>query len=187
MFNSWRSNWGIGDFPFYYVQLASYNYGSDKVTELREAQLFTLKEKNVGMAVTMDIGSLTTIHPPNKQDVGFRLALWALAKTYGMNDLVYSGPLYKDVEFSEGRAFISFDHTGSGLYSPDSELTHFEIAGADRVFYPASAIIENDRVLVQSKKVPEPEIVRFAWSDTAMPNLFNKEGLPASPFRTAEW
>ena len=184
--NSWRNKWGTGDFPFYYAQLASFDYGSDKVAELREAQLETLNEKNVGMVVTMDIGSLNTIHPPNKQDVGKRLALWALAKDYGRKDLVYSGPLFKSVEFIDGRAIISFDHVGSGLYSPDESLQNFEIAGADLIFYNARAVIEGNEVIVHSGKVPAPKIVRFAWDDTAMPNLFNKEGLPASPFRTSK-
>lgn len=183
VFNSWRSNWGIGDFPFYYAQLASFDYGSDKVAELREVQLETLKEENVGMAVTMDIGSLTTIHPPNKQDVGKRLALWALAKDYGKKNLVYSGPLYKSVEFIESMVIVSFDHVGSGLYSPDKILTHFEIAGEDLVFYKAHAVVNGDKVIIQSDKVSEPKSVRFAWDDKAKPNLFNKEGLPASPFR----
>jgi sialate O-acetylesterase len=186
VFNSWRSNWGIGDFPFYYVQLASFNYGSNKVAELREAQLETLNEKNVGMAVTLDIGSLSTIHPPNKQDVGKRLALWALAKDYGKNDLVYSGPLYKSVKFIDDRAIISFDHVGSGLYSPDESLSHFEIAGNDLAFQPAKAVIKDDKVVVHSHKVIDPKIVRYAWDDTAMPSLYNKEGLPASPFRTSK-
>lgn len=186
VFKSWRSNWGIGDFPFYYAQLASFNYGDDKVAELREAQLKTLKEKNVGMAVTMDIGSFTTIHPPNKQDVGKRLALWALAKDYGKDGLVYSGPLYKSVAFSDGKAIVSFDHAGSGLYCPDDNVSDFEIAGEDLVFYKAKAVVEGNHVIVQSEKVSVPKNVRFAWDDAAMPNLFNKEGLPASPFRTSE-
>lgn len=186
VFNSWRSNWGIGDFPFYYTQLASFDYGSDKVAELREAQLETLQEKNVGMAVTMDIGSLTTIHPPNKQDVGKRLALWALAKDYGKDDLVYSGPLYKSVAFRGSKAIVSFDHVGSGLYSPDKTLTHFEIAGTDLVFHSAAAVINDEKVVVYSNKVTNPYFIRFAWDDKAIPNLFNKEGLPASPFRYAK-
>ncbi|WP_127139992.1 sialate O-acetylesterase [Flagellimonas marinaquae] len=185
VFNSWRSNWGIGDFPFYYAQLASFDYGSDKVAELREVQLETLQEENVGMAVTMDIGSLTTIHPPNKQDVGKRLALWALAKDYAQ-DFVYSGPLYKSAEFSNGKAIVSFDHVGSGLYCPDKKVSDFEIAGEDLVFYKAEAVIQGNHVIVQSTEVTQPKIVRFAWNDTAMPNLFNKEGLPASPFRSSK-
>ena len=186
VFNSWRSKWRIGDFPFYYVQLASFNYGSNKVTELREAQFETLNKKNVGMAVTMDVGSATTIHPANKQDVGKRLALWALAKTYGKSNIVYSGPLYKSVTFSGSKAIVSFNQIGTGLYSPDSKLNFFEIAGSDKVFYTATAIIKDNKVIVQSNNVAVPKIVRFAWSDKAMPNFFNKEGLPASPFRTSK-
>ena len=186
VFNSWRSNWGIGYFPFYYAQLASFDYGSNKVAELREVQLETLQEENVGMAVTMDIGSITTIHPPNKQDVGKRLALWALAKGYAKEGFVYSGPLYKSVEFSDGKAIVSFDHIGSGLYSPEEKVSDFEIAGEDLVFYKADAIIEGNNVIVKSNKVSIPKIVRFAWGDKSNPKLFNKEGLPASPFRTSK-
>ncbi len=186
VFQSWRSHWHIGDFPFYYVQLAPFDYGSDMVADLREAQLFTMKESNVGMAVTMDIGSTKTIHPPNKQEVGKRLALWALAKDYGKSGIVYSGPLYKSVVFKDDSAIVSFDHIGSGLYAPDQELSFFEVAGEDLIFYPAKAVIQENKVVVRSYKVPNPKIVRFAWQDTAMPNLFNKEGLPASPFRTRQ-
>lgn len=184
--SSWRNKWGTGDFPFYYAQLASFDYGSNKVAELREAQLETLNEKNVGMVVTMDIGSLNTIHPPNKQDVGKRLALWALTKVYGKDSLVYSGPVYKSVEFSDGKAVVSFDQVGSGLYCPDVNVRDFEIAGKDLVFYNAHAVVEGNNVVVQSDKVSAPKFVRFAWSDISMPNLFNKEGLPASPFRTSK-
>lgn len=188
--NSWRKYWNHGNFPFYYVQIAPFNYNEETpslTAELREAQFLTLsKEKNVGMVVTMDIGSLTTIHPPNKQEVGRRLALWALAKDYGKKDLVYSGPLYKSVKFIRDKAIVSFDHLGSGLYSPDKNLTNFEIAGSDLVFYPANAFIREDKVVLYSHDVKNPKIVRFAWEDKAVPNFYNKEGLPASPFRSSE-
>lgn len=186
--DSWRKQWNRGNFPFYYVQIAPYNYNEEVpslAAELREAQFLTLSKENVGMAVTMDIGSLTTIHPPNKQDVGQRLALWALANDYGKNELVYSGPLYKDVEFNGKQAIVSFKHIGSGLFSPDKELSYFELAGEDLKFYPAKANIKDDKVIVQSNKVQAPKIVRYGWKDTAMPNLYNKEGLPASSFRSS--
>ncbi|MFT6855852.1 MAG: sialate O-acetylesterase [Cyclobacteriaceae bacterium] len=184
VFNSWRSKWAIGDFPFYYVQLAPFNYNGSPVEELRQVQLETLVESNVGMVVTMDIGSATTIHPPNKQDVGKRLALHALAKTYGKSELVYSGPIYKDVIFDNQQAVVAFDHIGGGLYCPDEALAYFEIAGADGVFHPAKATIDKGSVIVNSTIVQNPLMVRYAWGDKIKTNLFNKEGLPASPFRT---
>lgn len=186
--DSWRKQWGRGNFPFYYVQIAPYNYNEEVpslASELREAQFLTLSKENVGMAVTMDIGSTTSIHPGNKKDVGQRLALWALAKDYGKSDLVYSGPLYKDVEFNGKQAIVCFEYIGSGLYSPDKELSYFELAGEDLKFHPAKAYIKDDKVIVESSKVQAPKIVRYGWKDTARPNLYNKEGLPASSFRSS--
>ena len=139
------------------------------------------------MAVTMDIGNLKDIHPKDKQDVGKRLALWALAKTYGVKDIVYSGPLYKSMEIKGKKAVIYFDHTDGGLMKKGKELKEFYIAGKDHVFYPAKAKIVGNTVVVYSKKVKVPVAVRFAFRDTAQPNLFNKAGLPASPFRTDDW
>lgn len=118
--------------------------------------------------------------------MGKRLALWALAKDYGKDGLVYSGPIYKSVAFSDGKAIVSFNHAGSGLYCPDDNVSDFEIAGEDLVFYKAHAVVDGINVIVQSEKVSVPKIVRFAWDDSAMPNLYNTEGLPASPFRTSE-
>jgi sialate O-acetylesterase len=148
-----------------------------------------LKIPNTGMAVVTDIvDNINDIHPRNKFDVGNRLALWALAKTYGKKDLVYSGPLYKGIKIDGNRAILSFAHTGSGLKSRDEKpLTEFEIAGADGKFVPAEAKIEGDTVVVTSKDVEKPTQVRFGWRNTANPNLMNKEGLPASPFRTKDW
>jgi sialate O-acetylesterase len=140
------------------------------------------------MAVTTDIGDLNDIHPANKQDVGKRLALWALAKTYGRTDLVYSGPLYKSMSIQRTTIRIAFDHVGSGLTSSDGKpLSWFEIAGPDRKFYKANAEISGSSVLVWSDKITEPVAVRFGWHQEAAPNLINKEGLPASPFRTDNW
>jgi sialate O-acetylesterase len=182
VFNSWRSHWGQGDFPFYYAQLSSYGGFSHEVTQLREAQLFTLKEKNVGMAVTIDIGDNDKIHTHNKQDVGKRLALWARAKDYGDTSLVYSGPLYKEVTFDGAHAIISFDHVGSGL-DTTKKLVHFEMAGSDKVFYPAEAHIVNNQVIAWTDQVKTPIFVRYAWLPYVEANLFNLEGLPAAPFR----
>jgi sialate O-acetylesterase len=184
VFESWRTHWGIGDFPFYYVQLATFNGTSGAWGELREAQLLTLKKKNTGMAVAMDVGNPRNIHPGNKQPVGERLALWALAKDYG-KEIVYSGPLYNGVNYTGNKAVISFTNIGSGLSSPDENLKYFEIAGADEIFYPAAAHIDGDNVIVFSNQVKSPKIVRYAWFGRDEASLFNKEGLPASPFRTA--
>ncbi|MHB8972189.1 MAG: sialate O-acetylesterase [Pirellulaceae bacterium] len=187
----WRSVWKQGDFPFYYVQLAPFIYGSEDPAILArcwEAQTATLAVKNTGMAVTVDISEIRDIHPRNKRDVGKRLALWALAKDYGKTDLVYSGPLYKSMAVEEGKVRLAFDYTGSGLVSRDGkDLSWFEIAGADKVFVPATATIDGANVLVGSEKVAAPVAVRFGWSQQAEPNLSNKEGLPASPFRTDQW
>ena len=200
LINGWRNVWDIGQFPFYYVQLAPYNYlylpeeeGSSTPDHLRlpliwEAQLQALKIPNTGMAVTTDITDLYDIHPKNKRDVGYRLSLWALAKTYGWKDLVYSGPLYKSMAVEGDKIRIRFDHAGSGLISLDDRpLTWFTIAGKDRTFYKARAEVDGNSVLVWSEKVSEPVAVRLGWHQLATPNLGNKEGLPASPFRTDRW
>ena len=188
MIKDWRKLWGQGNFPFYYVQIAPYDYDSRyDVPGLREAQLTTLTLPNTGMAVTMDIGTLNSIHPPNKEAVGKRLALWALAKTYDKKGLVFSGPIYNKMKKENDRIRIHFDFTGSGLDSRGQVLTHFIIAGKDRVFKEAEAIIDGSTVLVSSPEVSDPVAVRYGWSDVAQPNLFNKEGLPASPFRTDNW
>lgn len=187
MITSWRQDWGLGDFPFYYVQLAPYSYDTPVVgAALRDAQRKTLKLKNTGMAVTLDIGNPDNIHPRNKQDVGKRLALWALARDYGRN-LVYSGPLYKSMKIEGQKIRVRFDNTGSGLVLKGGTPNHFEIAGTDRVFYPAEAAIENESIVVFSDRVKKPVAVRYAFSNTAEAQLFNKEGLPASSFRSDNW
>ena len=194
MIANWRADWGQGDFPFGFVQIAPYNYHRDwKVdpafcAELWESQLLTLKSTpNTGMAVTTDITDLNDIHPKNKQEVGRRLALWALAKVYG-RDVVYSGPIYKSMAVEGDKVRLQFDHRGSGLAARDGKaLTDFTIAGDDKKFVPAVATIDGDSVVVHSDQVAKPVAVRYAWHDTATPNLSNKEGLPASPFRTDRW
>ena len=190
MILDWRARWRQGDFPFYYVQLAPYRY-DDKdprhCAELWEAQLRTLALPNTGMAVTMDIGDVKDIHPTNKQDVGRRLALWALANTYGV-DVAYSGPLYKSMRIDGNQIRIAFDHAGGGLTASDGNaMREFTVAGDDRKFVPAAATIEGERIVVSSEHVPQPKAVRFAWRDDAQPNLANQNGLPASPFRTDDW
>ncbi|HSW44504.1 MAG TPA: sialate O-acetylesterase [Phycisphaerae bacterium] len=183
----WRKVWGQGDFPFYYVQIAPYErlYSRDQLPKLWEAQVAAMSIPNTGMIVTTDIADLEDIHPKNKQDVGKRLALWALAKTYGRKDLVCSGPLYKSMKIEDGAIRLLFDYVGSGLASRDGKpLNAFTIAGEDRKFVKADATIDGDTVVIRSDKVSEPKAVRFGWSQLAQPNLINTEGLPASPFRT---
>jgi len=156
--------------------------------EIWEAQTASLSIPNTGMVVTTDIGNVKNIHPKNKQEVGRRLALWALAKTYGKNNLVYSGPLFKDVKFEGGLAVVSFDHVAGGLASRDDQpLSHFALAGKDKQFTPAVAKIVGDTVVLTADGVKDPVAVRFGWDHTAEPNLTNEEGLPASPFRTDKW
>lgn len=198
MIADWRKRFGQGDFPFLFVQLAPYKYdgkwengvysGSNKLAELWDSQLKTLAVPNTGMCVTTDITNVNDIHPKNKQDVGKRLALWALANSYDKKDLVYSGPLYESHEIEGNKIRIKFKH-GSGLVAKDEkQLTHFQIAGEDQKFVDAKATIEGDTLVVSSSEaVPKPAAVRFAWNAVAEPNLFNKAGLPASPFRTDSW
>ncbi|MDE0317936.1 MAG: hypothetical protein OXM61_23905 [Candidatus Poribacteria bacterium] len=140
------------------------------------------------MAVITDVGNIRDVHPRNKQAVGLRLALWALAKTYGQDDLVYSGPLYKSMAVEGSTIRIRFEHVGSGLTSRDNEpLTWFQIAGEDKQFVEATAVVDGGTVVVSSDSVGSPVAVRFGWHQNAEPNLANKEGLPASPFRTDSW
>ena len=192
LIGGWRQVWGQGDFPFYYVQLAPYSqtplYSDDQLPKIWEAQTASLSIPNTGMAVTTDITDLNDIHPKNKQDVGKRLALWALARDYGFKDIVYSGPLYKSMSVEGNKIRIQFDHVGSGLASRDGKpLSWFEIASQDRKFVKAMAEIDNNSLVVSGEGISEPAAVRFAWSYNAEPNLMNKEGLPASSFRTDRW
>jgi len=188
MIQSWRKEWGQGDFPFYYVQIAPWNYGNATNSAfLREAQFLSLATPNTGMVVTMDIGNIKDVHPKNKQEVGRRLALWALAKTYHKTDTVYSGPLYKSMKIEDGEIRLFFDYVDGGLVAKDGPLTDFTIASKDRKFVAAEAFIEGKTVVVSCADVKEPVAVRFAFTNTSEPNLFNKAGLPASSFRTDKW
>lgn len=184
MITSWRRAWGRGDFPFYYVQIAPFRYGGDKgeTARLREAQRRTLSLSNTGMAVTMDIGNPDDIHPANKQDVGKRLALWALARTYGKSDIEYSGPLAVEIAPTQSGVNVRFEHA-RGLTARGGKLESFEVAGDDGQFVPAEAtIIGADTIQVSSPRVRDPRAVRYGWCDACAPNLFNAAGLPASPF-----
>jgi sialate O-acetylesterase len=190
MIKNWRDAWHQGDFPFLFVQLANYMQPEPRPVEsdwaeLREAQLMTLSVPNTGMAVTIDIGE-PDIHPKNKQDVGKRLALWALAKTYGKN-IVYSGPIYKSMKVDGNNVILAFDDVGGGLVAKGDSLKGFAIAGADRKFVWADAKIEGDKIVVSSDKVASPVSVRYAWAIDPVCSLYNKEGLPATPFRTDTW
>jgi sialate O-acetylesterase len=192
MIKSWWKAWPQGGFPFLFVQLANWRQtrpepAQSDWAELREAQLMALDLGDVGMAVAIDIGDANDIHPKNKQEVGRRLALWALAKTYGKN-VVYSGPLYRSFDQNGNKIVIHFDHTDGGLIAKDAgPLKGFAIAGQDQVFVWADAKIEGDTVVVSSEKVAQPVAVRYAWADNPVCNLCNKAGLPASPFRTDTW
>ena len=188
LIRAWRKAWGQGDFPFYFVQIAPFGYREAFIgPELREAQAMALSLPGTGMAVTMDIGSPANIHPKNKQEVGRRLALWALAGEYGRRDLVCSGPLYKSMEIEGDRIRLSFDFIGGGLFVKGGPLTYFHAAGSDKVFHAAVADLDGDTIVVHSEKVKAPVAVRYGWSNDAEPNLFNREGLPASSFRTDDW
>ncbi|MBI1342226.1 MAG: sialate O-acetylesterase [Terrimonas sp.] len=186
----WRNKWQQGTLPFLYVQLPGYmDYqylpAESNWAEMREAQLQSLSVPNTAMAVTIDIGEWNDIHPDDKKDVGDRLALAAMKLAYAA-DIVYSGPLYQGFETEGNRIIISFSHTGSGLMTSDGEdPAEFAIAGADKKFVWASAKIIDDKIMVWHDDIKEPLYVRYAWADDPVnPNLYNKEGLPASPFRT---
>lgn len=195
MITDWRQHWNQGDFPFLFVQLASFNAGNGNSStgsswaELREAQSMTLSLPNTGMAVTTDIGNAKDIHPKNKQDVGKRLASIALNKVYGQSNM-FSGPVYTSMQQQGSKIVISFSNTGKGLMVKDKYgyLRGFEIAGADQVFHYAKAMLDGDRIVVFQEGVETPVAVRYNWADFADEgNLFNKDGFPAPPFRTDNW
>jgi sialate O-acetylesterase len=190
MIKDWRARWKT-DLPFIGVQLAPFRGGASGVdyAELRDAQLHATKVlPKVGIAVITDAGNETDIHPPQKEVVGVRLALNARALAYG-EKIVYSGPVFKDAKFDGASVTLTFDHVGGGLVAKDGELTGFTVAGEDKVFHPAKATIKGDAVVVTSDKVSKAVAVRYGWVNFAKPtlNLFNKEGLPASPFRTDDF
>ena len=184
MIKAWRKAWGQGEFPFLFVQLP--NYAGINYTGVREAQAESLSVPNTGMAVAIDIGDAKNIHPKNKQDVGRRLALIALAKTYGQK-VVYSGPVYDKFTIEDGKVRIQFKEIAGGLEVKGDELKGFTIAGEDKRFVPAQAKIDNGAVVVWSGLVPKPAAVRYGWEANPTCNLYNKEGLPAAPFRTDDW
>jgi sialate O-acetylesterase len=190
LIQGWRKQFRAPEGPFLFVQLAPYNYGAERDHDLPgiwKAQQETLRIPHTGMAVINDIGNVRDIHPGNKSEVGRRLALWALADTYGHAELVKSGPLFTGFEVNHGALIVNFAHTGSGLTTRDGkEPSHFEIAASDGVYHPATAKISDDGATIQlsSPAVPRPDRARFAWSQLAEPNLMNREGLPAGAFNS---
>ena len=188
MIRNWRTSFRNPAMPFYYVQIAPFDYGSQTESAyLREAQLMTLSLAGTGMAVTMDIGDPKNIHPPNKTDVGKRLALWALGKTYGRT-VECSGPIYAGSRIANGRIAITFDHASRGLVlKPRKEGNGFQIAGPDHVFRDAKVSVQGKTVSVWHPAILKPQAVRYAFTNTATGTLFNREGLPASSFRTDAW
>jgi sialate O-acetylesterase len=195
MIQSWRQEWGQGDFPFYWVQLADFLPQKDDPAdsswaELREAQTMTMdKLPKTGEAVILNLGEGRDIHPRNKQDVAKRLARWALAKDYGHSDVQYQSPRYKSMEKQGNKIVLTFDHVGGGLYTFDvPKAIGFAIAGNDKKFVWADAKLEGtNKIVVASDKVTDPVAVRYAWADNPVCNVTSKEGLPLTPFRTDDW
>jgi sialate O-acetylesterase len=191
LIKGWRRAWGQGDFPFYFVQLANFQAPSEVATdsdwaELREAQTMTLSVTNTGMAVAIDVGEANDIHPRDKQTVGRRLALNALAKVYGKGG-EYSGPVFKRMEKARDGVKLYFSHAAGGLVAKGGTLKGFSVAGPDRKFRAATAVIDGNAVVVHSAEVPDIQSVRYAWAANPVCNLYNGEELPAGPFRTDDW
>ncbi|OJW17860.1 MAG: sialate O-acetylesterase [Planctomycetales bacterium 71-10] len=194
MIETWRKLWGLGNFPFYWVQLADFmaekpEPADSAWAELREAQTMTMgRLPNTGEAVIIDIGEGKDIHPKNKQDVGMRLARWALARDYGVN-VPCQSPTYKAMEKKDGKVVLTFDHVDGGFRPFDvNEPRGFTIAGADKKFVNAQAkVIGPDKVEVWSDQVAQPEAVRYAWADNPVCNMYSAVGLPLTPFRTDDW
>ncbi len=192
MIGDWRGRWAQGDFPFIYVQLANFRkqqsepcHPNDSWAIVRDAQLKTLTLANTAMASAVDVGSATNIHPKNKQDVGGRLALAARAIAYG-EKIVYSGPIYDSMSVADRKIVLKFRHVGGGLVAKGGELKGFAIAGTDGKWCWGEAKIVGETIVVSSDHVPDPKAVRYSWARNPIGNLYNKEQLPASPFRTDE-
>lgn len=185
----WREVWGGEAKPFYYVQIAPFAYADDRgeTGALRDVQRLCMSQLNTGMISTLDIGDPADIHPRNKAEVGRRLSLWALAKTYGRTELVHSGPLMSSCVFSGAEARVKFTHIADGLISGGDHLTGFEVAGADGVFFKAMAHIEGDTVAASARAVSKPVAVRYGFKADGQPILFNSAWLPAAAFRSDAW
>ncbi|NQV34628.1 MAG: 9-O-acetylesterase [Phycisphaeraceae bacterium] len=188
MIKAWRSHWGQGDFPFYYVQIAPYQYDAPiQSAALREAQLMTLSVPHTGMAVTLDLGEKNNIHPSNKKDISRRLIMWAVKDIYGEGRTVCQGPRLEAMRFEENQAVLRFYRTYGTLVAKGGELRGFTIAGKDHVFHPAKAVIKGETVILSNPKVQLPVAARYGWSNWTDANLFNQARLPASSFRTDNW
>lgn len=184
MIANWRRDWNAPKLPFYFVQISPHR---SQNPEIRDAQLYVYRHTpHTGMVVTTDNGDSLDIHPRNKELVGKRLSLWVLHNQYSKKDIIVSGPLYKSMKIEGNKIRLHFDYN-MGLQAKDGELTEFIIAGADQNFLPAKAVIEGNSILVWNESISDPKAVRFAWRNIPRPNLYNKGGLPASPFRTDNW
>jgi sialate O-acetylesterase len=193
LIKDWRTIWGQGDFPFVVVQLPNFKRPQQLAinqgwSDFREIQCKVVESvPSAGIVTTIDIGEAFNIHPKNKQELGKRLALWALANVYEKRDVVWSGPTYKSMTIEGSKIRIRFDHVGDGLQVNGNKLTGFAIAGADKMYRFAEARLDGNDVVVWSPKVDEPVAVRYAWAENPVCNLFNKANLPAAPFRTDDW
>jgi len=193
MINDWRNRWGEGDFPFLFVQLSSFGPLTTKPVEsnwalLREAQTQTLSLPNTAMAVTIDIGDPENIHPQQKKEVGDRLASGAMKLVYGKSKLISSGPQLKSFKIQDNQIILQFNNAENGLMIIGKKLKYFAIAGADKKFVWADAVIKGNQIIVSNKLIQNPVAVRYAWADSPVEaNLYNKEGYPAVPFRTDDW
>lgn len=195
MVKDWRTRWGIGDFPFYFVQIAPFWYSNNDAFATAENSAFIRETQllcadlipNSGIAITMDIGDEYFIHPPKKKEVADRLLFNALNQTYGLDGVDGKSPVYNSMEASDGEILLKFRNAETGLFAFD-ELSGFEIAGANKVFYPATAaIVDRNNVVVKSEKVATPVAVRYAWRNWVMGTLYDTNLLPASSFRTDDW
>jgi sialate O-acetylesterase len=188
MIDAWRAKWNKS-FPFYYVQIAPYKYGSKNVCALlQEQQTAVMKHPRTGMVVITDlIDSVTNIHPSDKRVVGKRLADWALAETYGQHIMSYKSPVFKKMETDKDKLIISFDNAPDGLMAKDKIITGFYISGEQEDWLPAEVKIENDKIIAWNKKLKQPVYIRYGFSNTLTGNIFSKEGLPLCPFRTDRW
>jgi sialate O-acetylesterase len=188
MINAWRQKWG-SDFPFYFVQIAPFSYGNNSIGALlREAQTKSTSILKTGMVVTSDlVDNINDIHPKLKKEVGIRLANYALADNYKKINIAYKSPAFKDMQVEKNKIRISFYDADNGLVIKGKDASDFYIAAADKVFLPAFVKVEGNSVVVWSNDIKQPVAVRFGFSNTAMPNLFSKYGLPVNLFRTDDW
>jgi sialate O-acetylesterase len=190
LIENWREEWGVGEFPFYFCQIAPFDYGQGGINSafVRDAQRnAALNTANAGMACLMDVGEEDNIHPGNKKAAGERLAYWALAQTYGMQGIEYSGPEFDEMTVEGQMVHLTFKHASNGFTSYGKALNGFLVAGKDKNFRKANAWITNKGITLFNERIKEPVAVRYGWEDFTIGELFNTEGLPASSFRTDDW